>query len=88
MRKLFFTSFQQQQSNSGRRVAPVMGNRGLESQRISQDRSRTKTKMGQTTKDSSRSRGSPRTGRKTQQEGVPPTGNICIFIAIFQIWFT
>ena len=30
--------------------------------------------MGQTTKDSWRSRGSPKTGRKTQQEGIGATG--------------
>ena len=63
------TSFQQQPS---RRAAPVMGNRGLETQRISQERSqersRTKTKMGQASKDNSRSRGSPRTSRKASQE--------------------
>ena len=69
------TSFQQQQQNSSsRRVAPVMGNRGLESQRISQDRSRTKTKMGQTTKDSSRNRGSPRSSRKPPHEAGGSTG--------------
>ena len=53
-----------------------MGNRGLESQRISsqQDRSRTKTKMGQTTKDSSRTRGSPRSSRKAQQDSLGSAG--------------
>ena len=58
------TSFQQ----TRRTPAPVMGNRGLETQRLSQERSRTKTKMGQTSKDSSRSRGSPRTSRKAPPE--------------------
>ena len=66
------TSFQQQQTSASgqRRVGPVMGNRGLESQRISQDRSRTKTKMGgqSNNKESSRSRGSPRSSRKVVAE--------------------
>ena len=77
--KYLLTSFQQQQQQSSaaaRRVGPVMGNRGLESQRMSsqQDRSRTKTKMGQTTKDSSRTRGSPRSSRKAQQESLGSAG--------------
>ena len=72
------TSFQQQQSSASgqRRVGPVMGNRGLESQRISQqDRSRTKTKMGgqSNNKESSRSRGSPRSSRKVAAETVAGT---------------
>ena len=76
--KYLLTSFQQQQSSAAaaRRVGPVMGNRGLESQRMSsqQDRSRTKTKMGQTTKDSSRTRGSPRSSRKAQQDSLGSAG--------------
>ena len=61
------TSFQNQQNQASRRVAPVMGNRGLESQRIQHERSRSKSKVaGSTPKEasSSRSRGSPRTARK------------------------
>ena len=67
-----------------------MGNRGLESQRISsqQDRSRTKTKMGQTTKDSSRTRGSPRSSRKAQQDSLGSAGtylaNYSKFICFYQ----
>lgn len=61
------TSFNTQQS---RRAAPVMGHRGLESQRMDQQRSRTKTKMGQQSKDSSRSRGSPRSSRKAEGSQV------------------
>ena len=78
--KYLLISFQQQQQQSSaaaaRRVGPVMGNRGLESQRMSsqQDRSRTKTKMGQTTKDSSRTRGSPRSSRKAQQDSLGSAG--------------
>ena len=60
------TSFQNQ--SAARRTAPVMGNRGLESQRMQQERSRTKTKIGSSSKDSSRSRGSPRTSRKAANE--------------------
>ena len=64
------TSFQQGaaaaaaagQHNSRR--APVMGNRGLESQRIQQERSRSKSKGSKEPK----SKGSPRTGRKSSQD--------------------
>lgn len=62
------TSFQQAQQQPRR--APVMGNRGLETQRIHQERSRSKSKSGHTTtKDNSRTRGSPRSSRKNQPEG-------------------
>ena len=65
------TSFQGQgphkESSSSRR-APVMGNRGLESQRIQQERSRSKSKGSSHAKDSSRSRGSPRTSRKSSSQ--------------------
>ena len=44
-----------------------MGNRGLESQRIQHERSRTKSKVS--SKESSRSRGSPRAARKHPAEG-------------------
>ena len=68
------------QGPSSRR-APVMGNRGLESQRIHhQERSRSKSKSssggggggggGSHAKDSSRSRGSPRTSRKSGDSQV------------------
>ena len=59
------TSFQQQQQSSRR--APVMGNRGLESQRMQHERSRTKTKPS--SKESSKSRGSPRSTRKQLESG-------------------
>ena len=62
------TSFQTPPAaSSSRRVAPVMGNRGLESQRIQHERSRTKSKVS--SKESSRSRGSPRAARKHPAEG-------------------
>ena len=88
--KYLLISFQQQQQQSSaaaaRRVGPVMGNRGLESQRMSsqQDRSRTKTKMGQTTKDSSRTRGSPRSSRKAQQDSLGSAGTYNSYIANLQ----
>ena len=64
------TSFQNQQNQASRRVAPVMGNRGLESQRIQHERSRTKSKVGNSSKEgsSSRSRGSPRAARKLHNQ--------------------
>ena len=62
------------QGSSSRR-APVMGNRGLESQRIHQhhqerSRSKSKSSSGGGAKDSSRSRGSPRTSRKSGDSQV------------------
>lgn len=63
------TSFQQQQQQQqlNRRVAPVMGNRGLESQRIQrEERSRSKSKTLQQQGGGS-SRGSPRASQRRQQ---------------------
>ena len=61
------TSFQHGAAAAGQhnsRRAPVMGNRGLESQRIQQERSRSKSKGSKEPK----SKGSPRTGRKSSQD--------------------
>jgi abelson tyrosine-protein kinase 1 len=55
-----------QNPNAFRR-APVMGNRGLESQRISQERSRSKPKSY--SKDRASGGGSPRSGRRERRGG-------------------
>lgn len=73
------------QGSSSRR-APVMGNRGLESQRIHQhhqerSRSKSKSSSGGGAKDSSRSRGSPRTSRKSGDSQVVS------FLKVYNIWY-
>ena len=77
------TSYPAVQGPSSRR-APVMGNRGLESQRIHQhhqerSRSKSKSSSGGGAKDSSRSRGSPRTSRKSGDSQVVSFLNYMIF---------
>ena len=56
-----------QNPNAYRRAAPVMGNRGLETQRISQERSRSKPKSY--SKDRGSGGGSPRSGRRERRGG-------------------
>ena len=77
------------QGSSSRR-APVMGNRGLESQRIHQhhqerSRSKSKSSSGGGAKDSSRSRGSPRTSRKSGDSQVVSFLNYIIVFGYYLV---